>query len=508
MPASVESLPDDPVALKALLQKQQGEIDRLQSQLHSLLEALRLEKHRLYGARSEKAPGQAELFDEPEATADESTVAATQCGPRSLPRQPGARKPLPKDLPRVRQVYELSVADRRCPCGCELSEIGETVSEQIDIIPAQVRVIEHVRKKYACRTCEESIRTAPKPPQLLPKSLASSNTMAYVITSKYADGLPLYRLSGILGRYGIELPRQTLSESVLKTADRMTPLIEHMKAQLLAGDVLYMDETRVQVLKEPDKPAQSQSYMWVQRGGPPGQPIIQLTYDSSRSAAVPSRLLAGYNGALMTDGYLAYRSAVASMEITHLCCWSHARRKFIEARKAQPNGKTGKADMAINFIAKLYGVEKRSLDRDADTRRRNRQSYSVAILEEFHAWLLKTRQQVPPKSALGKAVHYTLDYWAELTRYVESGHWPIDNNLAENAIRPFVIGRKNWLFSNSQRGATASANLYSLIETAKANGREPYQYLCWLFERLPHADMDDCESLMPWHPPRVFQGVV
>jgi transposase len=510
MAAHVETLPEDPATLQAMLRKQQAEITRLQDQLHSLLESLRLEKHRLYGARSEKAPGQAELFDEPEATADtpEASPGPVPETPSPAPRKPAVRKPLPRDLPRIRRVYELPAAARQCPCGCELSEIGEEISEQIDIIPARVQVIEHVRKKYACKTCEDTIQSAPRPPQLLPKSLATGNTMAYIITSKYADGLPLYRLSGILARYGIELPRQTLSESVLKVAEKLSPIIAHMKAQLLAGDVLHMDETRVQVLNEPDKPAQSQSYMWVQRGGPPGQPIVQFTYDPSRAATVADRLLEGYRGALMTDGYTAYRVVAQRHSLNHLCCWSHARRKFIEAQKAQPKGKTGKADMAVNFIAKLYAIEKQSLNSDAAARHRARQERSGVILAQFHAWLLKTRDQVPPKNALGKAVHYTLEYWPQLTRYIENGNWPIDNNVAENAIRPFVIGRKNWLFSNSQRGATASANLYSLIETAKANSREPYQYLSWLFERLPAADLANCESLMPWHSPRIVQEVV
>ena len=180
---------------------------------------------------------------------------------------------------------------------------------------------------------------------------------------------------------------------------------------------------------------------------------------------------------------------------------AHSRRKFKEAQKAQAKGKTGKADIAVSFIAKLYGVEKHSKDRDAVQRHHTRQQCSAPILKQFHAWLLKSQQQVPPKTALGKAVNYTLNYWSELSRYIDDGRWPIDNNPAENAIRPFVIGRKNWLFSNSQRGAEASASLYSLIETAKANGKEPYQYLSWLFEKLPGADRENIDALMPWNMP-------
>ena len=182
---------------------------------------------------------------------------------------------------------------------------------------------------------------------------------------------------------------------------------------------------------------------------------------------------------------------------------AHVRRKFVEAQKAQPKGKSGKADRIVNLIAKLYTVEKQSKDSDGATRHNNRQQRSMATLKKISDQLHTLQQQVPPKTTLGKAVNYALKYWPELTRYTENGEWPIDNNVAENAIRPFVIGRKNWLFSNSQRGATGSANLYSLIETAKANGREPYQYLSWLFERLPTADLADCDALMPWNTPIV-----
>ena len=497
-----KQLPDDPVILKTLLQNSMQREDELKQQIHSLLEALRLEKHRLYGASSEKSLDQSELFDEADTFVDELDVADESVSATpGKKKKPPTRKPLPPQLPRVRQVIELSEKERQCPCGCTLVEIGEVLSEQVDIIPAQVQVIQTVRKKYACKGCEDTIKTAPKPNVLLPKSIASGNTMAYIITSKYADGLPLYRLSGILGRYGIELPRQTLSESVLKVAERIDPLINQLQQHLMSSPLLFMDETRVQVLNEPGKTPQSNSYMWVQRGGPPDKSIVRFHYDPGRSTATAKRLLEGFAGALMSDGYKPYREVARENNLTHLCCWAHSRRKFIEAQKAQPKGKTGKADMAISLIAKLYAVEKQTKNSDAATRHRIRQGVSVPVLNAFHQWLLKTQRQVPPKTVLGKAVNYTLEYWPELSRYTANGEWPIDNNLAENAIRPFVIGRKAWLFSNSQRGATASANLYSLIETAKANGKEPYSYLSWLFEKLPDADLQNIETLMPWNMP-------
>ncbi|MBL4873746.1 MAG: IS66 family transposase [Rhodobacteraceae bacterium] len=496
-------LPDDPVQLKTLLIKERSVSEKLKQQIHTLLEALRLDKHRLYGKSSEKSPDQAELFDEADSLVDELDIINDEQAPVALvsKSQRPVRKPLPAELPRVRRVIELSEEERQCACGCTLIEIGEDISEQVDIIPARVQVIQHVRKKYACQRCDDNIKVAPRAKILLPKALASANTMAYIITSKYADGLPLYRLSGILKRYGIELSRQTLSESVLKVAEKISPLTDYLKQQLMDGPLIFMDETRVQVLNEPDKTPQSQSYMWVQRGGPPNKAIIQFHYDPGRSADTAKGLLKGFEGTLMSDGYQPYRIVAKNQGLTHLCCWAHSRRKFIDAQKSQVKGKTGKADIAINFIAKLYAVEKHTKDSNAAQRHHARQQTSAPVLQQFHAWLLKSQQQVPPKTALGKAVNYTLGYWSELSRYIENGSWPIDNNPAENAIRPFVIGRKNWLFSHSQRGAKASASLYSLIETAKANGKEPYHYLSGLFEALPDTNRENIEGLMPWNMP-------
>ena len=497
MTTSIESLPDDPVALKALLMDQQKKINGLQAQVDSLFESLRLERYRKYGKKSEKDPGQQELFDVAEQFDVEATMPSTSSRKRS--GKPRSRKPLPAEVPRVKKVIELESVDRQCPCGCELTEVGESISEQLDIIPAQVQVIQTVRKKYACRHCEETIKTAPAPEVLLPKAMASANTMAYIITAKYADGLPLYRLSEILKRHRIEMSCQTLSESVLAVAGKLTPLISHMRQQLLSGGLIYMDETKVQVLKEPGKPAQSQSYMWIQRGGPPDKPIVYFHYDPSRAASVASRLLQGFSGTLMSDGYEPYRQVAREESFTHLCCWAHARRKFVEAKKAQPKGKSGRADKALTFISKLYKVETECRDKTSSERYERRQEESKQVLSEFKSWLDDTQQKVAPKKTLGKAIHYTLNYWKELNAYAESGQSPIDNNLAENAIRPFIIGRKAWLFSNSQRGATASANLYSLIETAKANHCEPYQYLSWLLNLLPKTPPDRIDELMPWN---------
>lgn len=308
MSLAAKQLPDDPAKLKALLIKERSASEKregkLKQQIHSLLEALRLEKHRLYGKSSEKAPDQSEFFDEADTCIDETDIvddeASTVEAKSTRKNKHPVRKSLPPEFLRVRHVIELSEEERQCSCGCTLVEIGEDISEQVDIIPVQVQVTQHIRKKYACKNCDDTIRLAPKADVLLPKSLASGNTMAYIITSKYVDGLPLHRLSGILGRYGIELSKQTLSESVLKVAEKIEPLTSYIKQQLMSSPVLLMDETRVQVLNEPGKTPQSNSYMWVQRGGPPGKPVVQFHYDPGRSTAAAARLLNGFTGTLMT----------------------------------------------------------------------------------------------------------------------------------------------------------------------------------------------------------------
>lgn len=240
--------------------------------------------------------------------------------------------------------------------------------------------------------------------------------------------------------------------------------------------------------------------MWVQSGGPPDKPVILFDYTASRAQEVPLRLLDGYRGYLMTDDYAGYNAVAARDGIERLGCWAHARRKFVEAQKVQPKGKTGRADVALSLINKLYGIERDLKDADHSERLDVRQQRSQPLIDQLKAWLDKTQPQVAGQTALGKAVNYLASNWSRLVRYIEGGHLPIDNNRAENAIRPFVIGRKNWLFSDTPKGATASAQIYSLIETAKANVQEPYGWLRHILERLPAASrVEDYEALLPWN---------
>jgi transposase len=505
-----ETLPDDPETLKQLLsdvllerQSNLGKITQLQEQVALL-------RDRLFGRKSEQTSDpespQLPLLNEAEVLAEQPNgdgqddVETVELRPVAVSKPRGKRQSLPAELPRIEVIHELPEHELTCECGCRKHVMGEETSEQLEIIPMQIRVIKHIRKTYTCKGCERAPVTADKPAQLIEKSLASPSVLAMLLTTKYADGLPLYRFETVLSRHGIDIPRQTLARWVIQCGELLQPLLNLMRDKLLDSPVIHCDETRVQVLKEPNRDPSSHSWMWVQTGGPPNKPVILFEYTASRAQEVPLRLLAGYRGYLMTDDYAGYNAVAAQSGVERLACWAHARRKFVEAQKVQPKGKTGRADIALGMINKLYGIERELKDVSDEQRHHGRQQHSLPLLAQLKAWLEKTQPQVTAQNALGKAVNYPASNWSRLERYIEAGHLPIDNNAAERAIRPFVIGRKNWLFSDTPKGATASAQLYSLVETAKANGQEPYAWLCHILERLPQATtVEDYEALLPWN---------
>lgn len=503
MSALKKQSPETVSVLQKALSDKDLIIAKMALRIAILEEYVMLDKVRKYGASSEKSPGQSEMFNESELTVVAEKILAeleqekTAGRDAKTPAKKPGRKSLPADLPRIRIEYDLSESERRC--GCERTVIGEETSEQLDIIPAKIQVLVHVRKKYACKACEGNIKTAPLPAQPIPKSNASPGLLAHIAISKYQDALPLYRQEAILHRSGIDIPRNTLANWMIKAGTLLQPLLNLLEDQLLAYPVMHCDETTLQVLKEPDKPASSKSYMWVRVGGPPTQPIRLFHYAPSRSGSVASELLEGYQGYLQTDDYAGYNRVCANNAITQLGCWAHVRRKFIEAQKANIKTRSGKADMAVGLIAKLYAIEKSIKGADTEIRYQARQRESVPQLKKIREWLDKTLHGTLPKGLLGKALSYLEKNWAKLTVYTEDGRLSIDNNPAENAIRPFVIGRKNYLFSASVRGATSSANIYGLIETAKANDLEPYTYLRRVFADLPKAtSVSQIEALLPW----------
>ena len=423
------------------------------------------------------------------------------------------RKPLDPALPRHVVRHELSDAERVCAHdGATLVEIGVEASEQLDIIPQQVRVIRHERVKYACPCCDGGLRLAGKPAQIIPKGLFTESALAWMGTSKFEDGLPLYRQAGVLGRFGgTDLSHNTMAASIVRVGSASQPVINLMRDHLLDSPLVFGDETTVQVLKEPGRAAQSKSYMWVQMtegSGPEGTgpPIRLFGYAPSRSTDAAVKMYAGLRigAVLMTDGYEVYDKIEKTQKLVHLGCWAHARRYMVDALQVLPkNARTPEQPAAqfVELIAKLYAVESRArdLEMDAQQRLNVRQEHSVPVIKAIETLLLAHLHAVVPASALGKALHYFSSQWPKLVRYVKDGSYPIDNNPCENSIRPFVIGRKGWLFSDTVAGANASANLYSLVQTCKANGIDSYRYLRALFIALPNAKTaDDYEALLPW----------
>lgn len=479
-----------------------------------LEEKLRLALHKRFAASSEKVlPGQFNLFNEAEAISAEAVAEEATTTIPEHKRKKHGRKPLPDHIPRTRIEHDLPEQEKICACGCRKTCIGEATSEQLDIIPAKIQVLQHVRLKYACRSCEgveddgPAVMIAPMPPQPIPKSNASPGLLAHIVTAKFQDGLPLYRQETMFARIGVELPRATMANWMIRAGDLIRPLINLMHETQLGHDVLQMDETTLQVLKEKGRAATSKSYMWVTRGGLPSSPIILFTYDPSRSGAVPLRLLADFKGYLQTDGYDGYTAVAKRKDIIHVGCLAHARRKFDEAVKAQTTNKTGLARQGFDMIQRLYRIEREASARELghDQRKQLRDEKAKPLWEEMRQWLDQSIGQAPPGTLTGKALGYLNTQWARLIRYLDDGRLEADNNRAENAIRPFVMGRKAWLFSDTPAGAEASARLYSLIETAKANGIEPYAYLRQVFTELPKAEtLADIEALLPYkiHLPR------
>ena len=501
----VSSLPDDIGSLKQIIADLRQHNAQLEER-NRLLQAI------LYGAKSEKRPAptavdlQHSLFDEAEQTVQEPSTFVEVCL-QAHTRAKRGRRPIPAHLPRIEIVHDIPEQNKICACGCVLTRIGEEVSEKVDIVPAKVQVIRHIRPKYACRGCEgteddgSTVKCAPMPPQLIPQGIVSPGMLAHVVIAKYADALPLYRQEGQLQRLGLDISRGTLAGWMIRLATTCEPLIGLFAKELLSGPVINMDETTVQVLSEPGRANTTKSFMWVARGGPAQAPVVLFRYYPTRAGSVAQEILGDYKGYLQTDGYQGYEAVGERKGIRHLGCMAHARRKFVEVEKAagkKPKG--GTAQAVLDLIGKLYQVEKkaRNLKLPPDGIRDLRQAESKLLLDKLKALLDARAVTTPPKSLLGKAISYALKQWDRLTVYLEDGRLRPDNNLAENAIRPFAVGRKNWLFSGHPRGAAASAILYSLIETAKANGLEPYRYLRHLFEHLPAATTDaQRKALLP-----------
>lgn len=466
-------------------------------------------KAQLYGRSSEKRTAedrnalQVELFNEIEAIAEAQPDAPETITIPAHDRARRGRKKLSADLPRVEVAHDLDAADKFCPFdGTPLERIGEETAEQLEYIPAQIRVLKHIRPKYACPCCRQGVHIAPVPPALFPKSMATPSLLAHIATTKFVDGVPLYRQEPQFERLGVPLGRGTMALWMIRLGGTfLVPLINLLNDLLLAESVIHCDETPLRVLKS-DKAPTAEHWMWVRAAGPPGRRIVLFDYDPSRGGAVPLRLLDGFHGTLVTDGWQAYDAVAQTLQLTHAGCMAHSRRKFDEARKA--GSPDGHSKVALDFIGKLSLIERPLWDREqpmtAEQRVTIRRQRSAPVMAEFHDWLTALVPKAPPESKLGKAISYTMGQWPKLNVFLTHGDVPLTNNRVENAIRPFAVGRKGWLFSDTVKGAVASANLYSLVETAKANGIEPHAYLTFVFERLPRIKtVEDYEALLPWN---------
>ena len=441
-----------------------------------LEEKLALALHRQFGRRAENIPEQIELFDTDESQTPEEDTSAEQEIP-SYKRKKTGRKPLDENLPRKEKILDIPEDEKTCACGTELKKIGEEISEKLHVIPPRIWVERIIRFKYACGNCEgtadedvPAVKIAPPEPSIIPKGIVTPGLLAFLMVNKYVDHLPFYRQEKRFERMGARISRQNMSNWQKKAFEVLLPLFEQLKIHIKSGPVLQMDETTVQVLNEPGRDNGQKSYMWLARGGPPGQPAVYYEYHPTRASEHAKNFLTDFEGYLQTDGYQGYKTAVeGNPDISLVGCFAHARRKFFEADKASKKSKS--ALEGIKHIKKLYALENdlRNKKLSLEDFLEQRKSKAGPILDAFKRWLDKRSENVLPESALGKAVHYALNQWDYLIRYLESPYLTPDNNASENAIRPFVLGRKNWLFSGNPKGADSSCGMYSLIETAKQN---------------------------------------
>lgn len=491
------------------------ENDFLRSENGHIREELRLLRLKMFTRLSERYRDEADnlqrfLFEDLSEYETDKEEKQEELIIKEHKRKKPGRKPIPEDLPRIEVVHDISEEEKHCACGNKKSRIGEESCEKMQIEPAKVWVERHIRPKYACKACEgvesmdKTVSIAPMPPEMIPKSISTPSLLSHIFIAKFCDAIPFYRQEKQFRRNGIEITRATMCNWAFKVANRLKPFTEMLRLAILSGPLINVDETTVQVLAEPDRKPQAKSYAWVFRGGIPGMPGLYYQYAPSRSGKVAEKFLKGYEGYVQTDGYAGYNFLDDKPGIIHCGCWAHVRRKFNDVVKAA-GGKyksKGKANHALSLIHELYLVEREAKNKgfDEDKTYQLRQEKSKPIVEELGIWLKENAFKIPPRSLLGKAFNYTLSQWPRLIKYLDNGLVKMDNNLIENAIRPFVIGRKNWLFSVTPKGAEASAAFYSLIETAKANGLEPYKYLRYLFEKFPYAESaEDIFDLMPMY---------
>lgn len=489
------------------------EVAELTTKVDWFTEQFRLIKHQHFGSSSEQTdPRQLIIsFFDREETIELEPVPA-EPGKETITyerrKQRGRREILLQDLDVERIEHRLPEGELICSCcGGPLHEMSTEVHHTVKIIPAQAKIVEDVQVIYGCRCCDREntntpIVTAPMPARVFPGSLASPSAMAYIMDQKYVLGMPLYRQEQQFARLGIELSRQTIANWVLYGADTWLALIyNRMHELLLHQNILHADETTLQVLHEEGRAAQTKSYIWLYRTGQYGPQIVLYDYQTTRAGKHPLQFLTGFKGYLHVDGYPGYNNIP---NVILIGCWAHARRKFTESLKALPEGQQSApvaAQKGLEFCNRLFLIESQLKDTTSDERYEARLVQSRPVLDAFWEWLNNQLPQVLPKSLFGKAIKYCMGQWDKLEAFMLDGRLEISNNRGERSIKPVVIGRKNFLFANTPRGAKANAIIYSVVETAKENGVKPFQYLNYLFETIPNLTINKenaLDELLPW----------
>jgi transposase len=510
------TLPTDVRLLHQMIQELLESVHQKDRRIGTLEHRLDQLLRRLYGRSREKMdPNQLALFQElidqavgqdgPGQDPASETAQAETSTPTCRPKGKGhGRRKLPENLPRRQEVHEVPEAERICPCcGEAMSRIGQEVSEQLDFVPASLYVVEHIRAKYACRSCEGSVVTADKPNQPIEKGLPGPGLLAQVIVSKYGDHLPLYRLEGIFERHGVRLHRSTLCGWMGQSAGLLTPLYDVMAEQVRASKVIGTDDTPVNVQDSSHPKGIRQGRFWVYVGDEV-HPSIVYDYTPSRARDGPEAFLGDYEGYLQADAFGGYDGIYLHKPIIEVLCWAHARRKFYDAQGSD----AARAMMALGYIRRLYAVESQGKDLDSAARRQLRQEETVPVLEAFQTWMKSQLDgeadgaPVLPKSPMGMAVQYCLRNWKALLRYTKDGDLSIDNNASERALRPIAVGRKNWLFAGSDNGGRTAAVLYSLVASAKRHGLDPFAYLRDVIGRISDHPARRLADLLPdrWSP--------
>ena len=497
----------------AYIEHLENTIKDLQSQVNNLTEMVMLLRKEKFGPSSEKTPkqvdGQISLFNEAEVEADASVPEPISKEVKGYVRKnpKTKREEIIKDLP-VREILcETAKDEQYCDhCNATLRSIGkEVVREELEYIPAKLQIVRYVRMSYECPRCKHTersfIKKAQTPTSLMNHSLASPSSVANVMYQKYVNSVPLYRQEKEWERMGLSLSRATMANWVIRCSqDYLMPVVEHLQKKLLERDIIHCDETPIQVLKEEGKKPQTKSYMWLYRTGDDGKPpVILYDYQPSRNGDHAVVFLKDFKGFVHSDGYSGYNKLTG---ITRCGCWAHLRRKFIEAipKKTGTNEPLTNAEIGRDYCNQLFEIERDIKQLSPAERKSKRLELEKPILEAFWCWL--ENLNVLNGSALGKAVTYAKNQKKYMENYLLDGRCSISNNAAENAIRPFTVGRKNWLFADTPKGASASAAVYSIIETAKANGLNVYTYLEYLLLYMPDTDWRNCpeelDMLMPW----------